>query len=158
MKERIVIRPAIDADLPVLLQCEQEVIRAERPFDSTIKKGTVTYYDLEDLLNNPKAKVLVACAGETIVATGYALEKPARHYLDHETYAYLGFMYTNPDYRGRGINGRIIDELQQWAKEQGLMELRLTVYNENEPALRAYEKVGFKRHIVEMRMRTAHKD
>lgn len=158
MKERIEIRPAITADLPVLLQCEQEVILAERPFDSTIKNGTVTYYDLEGLLHHPKAKVLVACAGETIVATGYALEKPARHYLDHETYAYLGFMYTNPDYRGMGINGRIIDELRQWAKEQGLMELRLTVYNENEPALRAYEKVGFKRHIVEMRMRTEGKD
>lgn len=154
MKETIVIRDATTNDIPMLLQCEQQVIRAERPFDATIKNGTVTYYDLQGLLDNPRAKVLVACAGDAIVATGYALEKPARHYLDHETYAYLGFMYTASTYRGKGINGRIISSLQQWARGQGLLELRLTVYNDNEPAMRAYEKVGFKKHIVEMRMRT----
>ena len=154
MNEKIVIRAAVKDDLPELLKCEQEVIKAERPFDTTIKKGKVTYYNLEDLMQNPRALVLVACDGDQIVATGYGLEKPARHYLDHNTYAYLGFMYTNPNYRGKGINGTIIKQLQNWAKKLGLLELRLTVYDDNEPALRAYEKVGFKKHIIEMRLRT----
>lgn len=77
MKESIVIRAAIATDMAILLQCKQEVIRTEQPFDSTIKIGTVTYNNLEDLLNNPKALVLVACAGNTSMATGYVLEKPA---------------------------------------------------------------------------------
>ncbi|WP_419212350.1 GNAT family N-acetyltransferase [Maribacter sp. X9] len=154
MKETIAIRRATANDLTILLKCEQEVIRAERPFDPTIKEEEVTYYDLESLRTDPRAIVVVACDGDTIVATGYALEKQARHYLEHETYAYLGFMYTDPAYRGMGINGKIISTLQHWAKEQGLFELRLTVYDANEPALRAYEKVGFKKHIVEMRLRT----
>ncbi len=154
MNENIVIRAAVEDDLPGLLVFEQEVINAERPFDPTIKEGKVTYYNLGDLMKNPRALVLVACDGNRIVATGYGLEKPARHYLDHETYAYLGFMYTDPNYRGKGINGAIISRLQQWAKELGLLELRLTVYEDNEPAIRAYEKVGFKKHIIEMRLRT----
>ena len=153
MKDGIIIREATKADLPVLLRCEQEVILAEIPFDPTIKRGKVTYYDLLGLMENAMATVLVACHGNTIVATGYALEKPARHYLDHDTYAYLGFMFTQPEYRGRGINGKIIEKLKAWALSKGLTELRLTVYEENEPALKAYEKVGFQKHIVEMRMR-----
>ncbi|WP_047244640.1 GNAT family N-acetyltransferase [Maribacter thermophilus] len=153
MKENIIIREAQKTDLPVLLQCEQEVIAAERPYDPSIRNETVTYYNLLDLMKNSRAVVLVACDKDKIVATGYALEKPARHYLDHETYAYLGFMYTDPVYRGQGINGSIIDRLKTWALSKGLTELRLTVYNENEPAIKACEKVGFKRHIVEMRVR-----
>jgi len=105
-------------------------------------------------MSNSRAKVLVACDGEKIVASGYALEKPARPYLDHMTFAYLGFMYTDPAYRGHGVNGKIISGLQKWASSVGLTEIRLHVYSENEPAIRAYEKVGFKKHMIEMRLRT----
>ncbi|WP_339653302.1 GNAT family N-acetyltransferase [uncultured Maribacter sp.] len=154
INQEISIRKAVIEDLPVLLQHEQGVIASERPFDPTIRNNDITYYDLHALMSNSRAVVLVACEGEKIVATGYALEKPARHYLDHETFAYLGFMYTDPEYRGRGINGKIISGLQQWVSSIGLVEMRLHVYNENEPAIRAYEKVGFKKHMVEMRFRT----
>ena len=153
MHKDIQIRQATRADLPELLNCEQEVIAWERPFDSTIKQGKTSYYDLVELMENSNALVLVAGIENTIVATGYALEKPARHYLDHDTYAYLGFMYTQPAYRGQGINGQIINKLKEWALSKGLMEVRLTVYDQNDPAIRAYEKVGFKKHIVEMRLR-----
>jgi ribosomal protein S18 acetylase RimI-like enzyme len=151
--QEIKIREAGLEDLPVLLLHEQEVVKAERPLDPTIRNSDVIYYDLESLMANPRAIVLVACVGKKIIATGYALEKPARHYLDHETYAYLGFMYTDPAYRGRGINGKVISSLQKWANDAGLVEMRLHVYSENEPAIRAYEKVGFKPHMVEMRVR-----
>ncbi|WP_405383619.1 GNAT family N-acetyltransferase [Maribacter sp. LLG6340-A2] len=148
------IREANQDDLPALRVCEQEVIKAERPMDPTIKKGEVTYYDLEALISDPRAILLVACDQEKVVGTGYALEKPARPYLDHTHYAYLGFMYTHSSYRGKGVNGQIMKRLRQWAQANGLSELRLTVYSNNEPALRAYEKVGFTDHMIEMRMRT----
>ena len=154
MNNEIRIREAVKSDLPILLGFEQEVVKAERPFDPTIRESNVNYYDLNALMDNPRATVLVACDGDKIVASGYGLEKPARHYLDHETFAYLGFMYTDPAYRGKGINGIIVNALQDWASEMGLMEIRLHVYSDNEPAIRAYEKGGFKRHMIEMRLRT----
>ncbi len=154
MSDKIIIREAVKNDLPVLLQFEQEVVKAERPMDPTIKNSDVNYYDLAGLMSDPRAKVLVACEGEKIVASGYALEKPARPYLDHKTFAYLGFMYTDPAYRGQGVNGKIVNGLQAWASSIGLTEIRLHVYSENEPAIRAYEKVGFKKHMIEMRLRT----
>lgn len=150
--DQIQIRKAILDDLEELLQMEQGVIEAERPFDPTIRQSPVVYYNLKEMIEDDAFYVLVAIAQGRIVSSGYATTKLARPYLDHDHYAYLGFMYTLPEYRGRGVNGRIITELRSWAEEQGLEEIRLTVYPENEPAIRAYEKMGFVAHLIEMRI------
>lgn len=152
MSKNIKIRQATLQDLPTLLHFEQEIIKAERPFDVTIKEGPVSYYDLEQMVQDANARVVVAEADGKLVASGYAISKRARHYLDHERYAYLGFMYTDPEYRGLGINAQIVDELKQWSVKKGFKEIRLTVYSDNLPAIKAYEKVGFKKHIIEMRL------
>lgn len=146
------IRTATLEDLPVLLAFEQEIIKAERPFDVTIKEDPVSYYDLGQMIQDPNSMVVVAEVDNKIVASGYAIPKKARHYLDHEWYAYLGFMYTDEAYRGRGINAQIVESLKQWSFQNGLKEIRLTVYSDNLPAIKAYEKVGFKKHIIEMRL------
>ena len=151
MENGVTIREADIHDLQTLLKFEQEVILAERPFDPTIRQGEISYYDLRELITSQDAQVLVACIGKRMVASGYAMIKQARHYLDHTYYGYLGFMYTIPEYRGQGINAKIIEELKTWVWSKNLKEIRLTVYDDNEPALKAYEKVGFKRHIIEMR-------
>ncbi len=139
-------------DLPILLDFEQQLIKAERPFDITIREDPVSYYDIKAMIDNDDACVLVIEHEGKIVASGYAITKRARHYLDHEFYAYLGFMYTHPNFRGKGLNARIIESLKQWADSKGLAEMRLTVYEDNIPAVKAYEKVGFKKHISEMRL------
>ena len=87
-----------------------------------------------------------------MVASGYALKKAARHNLDHKWYGYLGFMYTMPEFRGMGINQKITQGLISWCHENGLKEVRLTVYQDNESAVNAYLKSGFETHIMEMRL------
>lgn len=149
----LIIRDAVLNDLPVLKAFEQELIKAERPFDPTIRPDPVSYYDLEDYVKRDDVKVLVAEIDGILVSSGYAYAKPARIYLDHKEYAYLGFMYTVPEFRGKGLNQKIVEVLMEWAKENDLTEVRLTVYNENLPAIKAYEKVGFKEHLNEMRLR-----
>ncbi|EAR14257.1 Predicted acetyltransferase [Robiginitalea biformata HTCC2501] len=148
----LLIRPATEADLEELRELEQGLIRDERPFDPTIRPDPVHYYDLPALIHDPESLLLVGVSDGRIVSTGYASKRTPRPYLDHDVYAYFGFMYTRPEYRGRGLNGRIIQELRQWARERGLEEVRLTVYTGNAPAIRAYEKAGFAPHIVEMRL------
>ena len=63
-------------------------------------------------------------------------------------------MYVLPAYRGKGINKIIVQALQQWAITQNVFELRLDVYYGNEPAVKAYEKIGFSKHMIEMRLGT----
>ena len=151
--ENVILRDARLEDLKTLKEFEQEIIRAERLFDPTIRPNPVSYYNLEAYIKSQDVKVVVAEKDGLLVASGYALIKKARHYLDHNTYAFLGFMYTIPEVRGQGINAKIVAVLTQWAKKQGLEEVRLTVYQDNTPAIKAYEKSGFKSHINEMRLR-----
>ncbi len=146
------IRTATLDDMDILLEFEQGVIKAERPFDVTLDADPITYYKLEELIVSDDASLVVAEIEGKIIGSGYALIKPARHYLNHGFYSYLGFMFTLPDYRGRGVNTKIIESLKQWSYSKGLREIRLTVYDENHGAIRAYEKGGFKKHIIEMRL------
>jgi len=149
--QNIIIRKAEPADIPILLQFEQGVIAAERPFDPTLKKDPIHYYDLEGMIHDPGVELLVAQLGEQLVGSGYARIEVAKQYLEHRYHAYLGFMYVKPDCRGMGINQKIIAALNNWAKEHGINELRLDVYEQNLAAIKAYEKAGFSKHMVKMR-------
>ena len=156
--ENFICRQATIDDLETLLEFEQGIIVAERPFDPTIKEDPVTYYNLREYILSDDVEVIVVEVHGEVIASGYALIKSARPYLNHEEYAYLGFMYTRPDYRGQGVNKLVVDELKKWASTKGMDEIRLTVYDDNIPAIKAYERVGFKKHIIEMRMPTQKTD
>ena len=148
----IIIRKASLNDLQQLLRFEQGVIAAERPFDPTLKPGDIHYYDLEQMIASPDVEIVVAQIGEEIIGSGYACIKTSKHYLSHPKHAYLGFMYVAPDHRGKGANQKIIAYLKDWAIEKGITEMRLEVYVDNVAAIKAYEKAGFKRHMLEMRL------
>lgn len=148
----IVIREATLKDLDLLLQFEQGVILAERPYDVTLREDPISYYDLKKLITTDDAQVVVAELDGQVIGSGHATIKEARHYLNHNVYVNLGFMYTAPDYRGKGVNQQIIENLKAWAASKGIAEIRLTVYNDNLAAISAYEKVGFEKHIIEMRL------
>ncbi|MDI5898211.1 GNAT family N-acetyltransferase [Flavobacterium yafengii] len=148
----ITIRKAHPNDLEKLLEFEQGIITAERPFDPTLKAEKINYYDIEKMISAPHIEVLVAKIGSELVGSGYARIETAKHYLNHPNYAYLGFMYTDANHRGKGINAKIIEALKEWCNLQDVFELRLDVYNDNTSAIKAYEKSGFKKHLINMRM------
>ena len=145
------IRKASLSDLEQLLVFEQDLIKTERPFDPTVKPDPVNYYDLKIILTSPLVEVIVAEADDKIIASGYARINRSKPFIKHSTHAYLGFMYVLPEYRGQGINKRIIDTLKTWAASQNISEFRLEVYYDNVSAIKAYEKIGFSRYILEMR-------
>lgn len=150
--EEISIRPAIISDLEILLNFEQELIKAERPYDETIRKDPVCYYDLKRMILDNEVAVFVAEVDNRVVSCGTAIVKQARPYLNHKEYVNFGFMYTLPQYRGLGINKLILNALRTWSLSRGFHEMRLTVYTDNIPAIKAYEKAGFVNHLIEMRI------
>lgn len=150
--ENIQIRKATLADLPVLLDFEQGIIAAERPFDNSLQDGDIHYYDIAAMVAASHIAVLVAeCNGE-LVGSGYVRIQDAKPYLKFPQYAYLGFMYVPPAHRGKGINKLIIEGLKAWAMQQGITEIRLDVYAANDSAVKAYEKAGFRKNLLEMRL------
>ena len=150
--EDLIVRPAEIGEIDVLYGFEQGIVKTERPFDPTLKPGEIHYYDLRELMLSPESEVLVAVADDRIVGSGFADIRRADDYLRHERYAHLGFMYVVPEYRGRGVIRAILEELKRWSLARGVNELRLEVYDANGAAVRAYEKAGFKPHVLKMRM------
>jgi len=148
----IQVRPALLEDLPILLEFEQGIVTAERPFDPTLDVDPISYYDIKALIESENAEVVVAVVDDEIVSSAYAKIVEAKPYFKYSHYAYLGFMYVKPEFRGKGINGKIINNLNLWAKSKNITEIQLQVYDENDPAVRAYEKAGFKKYMVTMRM------
>ena len=146
------IRKATLDDLTILLEFEQGIIATERPFDPTLKEGKISYYNLEKMISAADVEVVVAVQEEQIIGSGYARIEDAKPYLNHKLYAYLGFMFTHPDHRGKGVNTQIIEALSHWVRSYGISEMRLDVYNGNPSAIRAYEKAGFKKHLINMRI------
>ncbi|MBP1167116.1 ribosomal protein S18 acetylase RimI-like enzyme [Chryseobacterium sp. PvR013] len=150
----MITREATEKDLEILLEFEQGVITAERPFNSTLIEGEIHYYDLKFLIQSPDATVIVAEENNEVIASGYALiKKSEKYYNQFEKYSYLGFMYVKPEHRGKGINKVITDELISWSKSREISEVRLDVYAQNESAIKAYEKAGFEPHILTMRLK-----
>lgn len=148
----IIIRKATLADVRALRCFEQGVIQVERPFDVAIADGPIQYYDIEGMIAADHIEVVVAEYNGEVVGSGYARIENARPYLRFTRYAYLGFMYVVPEHRGKGINQKIIEALKQWAAECGVTELQLEVYCGNVSAIRAYEKIGFAKLLITMRM------
>jgi GNAT superfamily N-acetyltransferase len=153
MENIISTRTAKPEDLPFLLEFEQGLIEAERPLNETLKQGNINYYDILELIQSETAEVIVAEIDSEIVGSGYAKILKAKHYLDHEYYAYLGFMFTHKNHRGKNVNTQIIEALKKWCLSKNILELRLDVYDTNTAAIRAYQKVGFKKDMVNMRIR-----
>jgi ribosomal protein S18 acetylase RimI-like enzyme len=150
--ETMIVREATMADMPALLQFEQGVITAERPFDPTIRPDPVNYYDLELMIAAPHIHLVVAELDGEPIGSGYARIQESKHFLNHPQHAYLGFMYVSPQHRGKGVNNLVMQALKNWAISQGITELQLEVYYDNASAVRAYEKSGFIKSMIQIRM------
>lgn len=150
--EAIIYRSATLEDLPTLLQFEQGIIAYERPYDSTLKPDPISYYDLKELILSNNSEVHVAEHNHKVIGSGYAKIIDSKPYNTHSQHVYLGFMFVKPEYRGQGVIQSITKALKIWATSNHIFEARLEVYADNDSAIKAYEKSGFTKNLVEMRL------
>ncbi|MEO9946142.1 MAG: GNAT family N-acetyltransferase [Paraglaciecola sp.] len=148
----IKIRPAIISELPTLQEFEQGIIATERPFNECLKPEGIHYYDIGALIESDNSIVMVAEDEAKIVGSGYARIRDSKPHLIHEQHVYFGFMYVIESHRGQGVNQRIMQALIQWGKNLGFEDFYLEAYAKNTPALTAYEKMGFKPSLIEMKL------
>lgn len=151
----ISIRTAKIQDLITLKHFEQKLILYERPFAHNLKKDPIKYYDLKKLIKQKNAEVVVAIYNNEIVGSGSVIIEKSIDYKNPEFYAYLGFMFVVPKYRGKKINSSIIKSLMKWSKDRGILEFQLDVYAENKNAIKAYQKLNFKSDLLKMRLNTS---
>ena len=71
---------------------------------------------------------------------------PLAHRTTH--IAYLGGVAMHPDFAGRGLGKRMLREVIDLSKKQGLLRLELSTATINEKAIHLYESVGFEKEGV----------
>ncbi len=148
-----VIRPAKLQDLPTLLEFEQKIIATERPMDPTlIQDQVISYYPIKAYIDASDTEVLVASENDQIVGSIYGQIRPRKDFFQTTHLGYIGFMYVKNAFRGQGVSKLLIEAITAWFQQRGIKEIILHVYAKNPRAIRAYEKVGFESHLIEMRL------
>lgn len=122
------IRKSSDRDLPALTA-----------FDSAVEPR---HEDVEDYLaphhGGHERTTYVMYVGPQLVARADLVLDRA------ESLAYVMRLAVHPQWRRQGLARRLMDYLVREAKRQGAERLELHVAGDNAPALRLYERLGFK--------------
>lgn len=63
--------------------------------------------------------------------------------VDRDGVSELISMWVDPRFRGRGVGGALIREVERWARTSGASSLRLSVRKGNHAAIGLYERHGF---------------
>jgi len=69
-----------------------------------------------------------------------AIEKIPRPTVEHGAIGYVTNVYTRPEFRGRGIGGRVLDAVTTWALES---DVELLMVWPSEASVAHYERHGF---------------
>lgn len=148
----VIIRKAALADTKKLLKLEQGLIESMRFFDQNLKDEKTSFYHFETLLIDNNVQLMVAEHKGELVGSGYARITASASYEKNDYFAYLGFMYVVAEHRGKGINKKILNALINWCKSKKITEIRLDVFQKNQAAIQAYEKIGFSQNSIKMTM------
>ena len=113
---------------------------------------------LPDYFNRKLGDELVAFVakdGERIVSVAYLhiIEMPANSILLNGLYGEVLSVYTEPEYRGKGLCTKLIQNLVDYGKKRGLGRVDLSATKEGYPI---YAKVGFvdkEQRYMDMRYR-----
>jgi GNAT superfamily N-acetyltransferase len=132
------IRPATEADVPVLLG----FIRELAAYEKLTHEVSASEEQLRNTLFGPRtfAEALLASVDETPV--GFAL-----FFHNYSTFLarpglYLEDLYVQPAYRGRGLGKLLLATVARLAVERGCGRYEWTVLDWNTPSIRFYESLG----------------
>jgi len=102
---------------------------------------------LEELIENDDACVLVALQGETVVgvAIGCIEEEYGSRYGD------FWDVIVRPDFRAMGVGGKLIEMIHSFFRRRGMKSVYLDVNPENREAISIYERLGYETVSAVMR-------
>ncbi|HLR79667.1 MAG TPA: GNAT family N-acetyltransferase [Bacillota bacterium] len=94
---------------------------------------------IDDVLKQTNSTIFIAEENNHFIGYVMAFGGKARRNR-HAAYIVMGMIHSH---RSKGIGTQLLQKLEQWAIEQDIHRLELTVMKPNKVALGLYKKVGF---------------
>jgi ribosomal protein S18 acetylase RimI-like enzyme len=153
----ITIRRARERDLPALGRLGARLLRTHHAFDparfmapGTDPEGGYACF-LGTQLAEPDVVVLVAeQGGGPIVGYVYAGLEPQSWKELREPAGFVHDVVVEEGQQGAGIAGALMKSAIDWLRERGAPRVLLWTAPQNAPAQRVFDKLGFRRTMIEM--------
>jgi len=156
MSEAIAIRRATEADLPALGRLGALLLRTHYQFDSKRFMAPGRNPDegyawfLGTQLRDKDVVVLVAEKEKAVIGYVYAGLEPQSWKELREACGFIHDVVVDERGRRSGVATALIEAATAWLREQGAPRVVLWTAQPNEDAQRLFERVGFRRTMVEM--------
>ena len=152
----VVIRRATPSDLPALGQLGATLVELHHAFDPqrflTPMPGLAPGYAafLGEELADPDVAVFVAVRDEHILGYVYAGLEPQSWKELREPAGFIHDVVVVSEARGEGVGSLLLEAAASFLEERGAPRILLWSAEKNEEARRLFEKLGFRRTMVEM--------
>lgn len=148
------IRRATAADIPAIQMLLGQVLAVHyraRPDLFKAQGSKFSNGELEEIIANPNTPVFVyADANGTVLAHLFLMFKHKDSVLHPVKTLFVEDLCVDESARGQKIGEQLYDVTVNFAEENGCYNLTLHVWNDNEGALRFYEKRGMKAQSTTM--------
>jgi ribosomal protein S18 acetylase RimI-like enzyme len=152
----VVIRRATTADLPALGRLGAALVELHHAFDPqrflTPMPGLASGYAafLGGELADPDVALFVATRGDHVLGYVYAGLEPQSWKELREPAGFIHDVVVEKDARGAGIGSMLVEAAAKFLEERGAPRILLWAAERNEDSRRLFEKLGFRRTMVEM--------
>jgi len=101
---------------------------------------------IADIIASENSVIMMAeIKGELVGALeARILEAPAIPIMVPRRYAVVDNVVVKQEHRRLGIGRALMDQAHHWAKDRGVSQIELSVYEFNKPALSFYRKLGYR--------------
>jgi ribosomal protein S18 acetylase RimI-like enzyme len=153
----VTIRPATPSDLPALGRLGALLMRTHYNFDQKrfLEPGAnadegYAWFLGEQLKDEGNAVVLVAEQDDDVVGYVYAALEPISWKELREACGFIHDVAVDERARRHGLATALIEAAMKWLSDRGAPRVVLGTAEQNEPAQRLFERLGFRRTMVEM--------
>ena len=133
------VRRAVIGDEPILRELRvQALTDSPQAFSSTLERELARTIDDWRRWLAPGATFVLMAEGEPRGLVACTRDRLQAAVVD------LLAMWVHPALRGTGAADALVSSVKSWAAEAGATEVRLNVVESNRPAIRCYERAGFR--------------
>ena len=100
-------------------------------------------FDMDDILANDDYLVIFACDGDKPIGLTEAQIRDYGEGCETSPIGYLEGWFVQNEYRGKGVVAVMTQAAENWIRDKGCSEVASDTWLDNEPSIRAHQKMGY---------------